>query len=376
MIKQSMLDEFVELVSLPVHSKDERLIADVLSRKLRDLGFTVEEDTEALKLGGNTGNIIAKLKGEEGIPAILFSAHMDRVENPGTITPVIDREAGVIRSDGSTILAADDVGGIVAILDGIRRVKESGKPFGDIEVVFCVCEEIGVLGSRYVPFGELSAKSGFVLDTGGSVGKMVIQAPAKCKLTITVKGLKAHAGIEPEKGINAIKVAAVALARLPEGRLSPTSTANFGIVKGGSSTNVVCDECVLVGEARSTNAEELENYLELVRTTFAEAAKEYRTEADVHIEKQYGTFTIDENSETVTMARSAMARQGIEAYTVKSGGGSDANHFNEHGIPTLNMGVGYSKNHTNAEQITIEDLEKAGILVGDLILEMYERNAK
>lgn len=368
-----MVQEFLEFVRLPVHSKDERKIADVVKGKLEEIGFEVSEDDTAQKVGGNTGNLIARMRGESGIPTVLFSAHMDRVKNPGKITPVIDEENGLIKSDGTTILAADDVSGLCSILNGVRRLKSSGKPHGDIEVVFSVCEEMAVIGAKELNFSELKAKFGYVLDCPGRIGRIVKQAPTKCKITVKVKGIKAHAGNEPEKGLNAIKVAAFALASMPEGRISANVTSNFGMIQGGSGTNVVCDEVVITGEARGTDDEKLEVYLNEVRRIFEETSKRFNTTIDVCIKTLYHTFNVSEDSETVEIVKSALKKQDIEGFCQKGGGGSDGNHYNRHGIPTVVLGLGYSKNHTNAEQILIEDLKKAGKLVEDIITEVYDR---
>lgn len=368
-----MVQEFLEFVRLPVHSKDERKIADVVKAKLEEIGFEVSEDDTAQKVGGNTGNLIARMRGESGIPTVLFSAHMDRVKNPGKITPVIDEENGLIKSDGTTILAADDVSGLCSILNGVRRLKSSGKPHGDIEVVFSVCEEMAVIGAKELNFSELKAKFGYVLDCPGRIGRIVKQAPTKCKITVKVKGIKALAGNEPEKGLNAIKVAAFALASMPEGRISANVTSNFGMIQGGSGTNVVCDEVVITGEARGTDDEELEVYLNEVRRIFEETSKRFNTTIDVCIKTLYHTFNVSEDSETVEIVKSALKKQDIEGFCQKGGGGSDGNHYNRHGIPTVVLGLGYSKNHTNAEQILIEDLKKAGKLVEDIITQVYDR---
>lgn len=368
-----IVQEFFELVCLPVHSKDERKIADVMKGKLEEIGFEVSEDGTAQKVGGNTGNLIARMRGEPGIPTVLFSAHLDRVKNPGKITPEIDEENGVIKSDGTTILAADDVSGLCSIMNGVRRLKSSGKPHGDIEVVFSVCEEMAVIGAKELNFSELNAKFGYVLDCPGRIGRIVKQAPTKCKITVRVKGIKAHAGNEPEKGLNAIKVAAFALAALPEGRISANVTSNFGMIQGGSGTNVVCDEVVITGEARGTDDKELEVYLNEVRRIFEETATRFNTTIEVCIKTLYHTFNVSEDSETVEIVKSALKKQDIEGFCQKGGGGSDGNHYNRHGIPTVVLGLGYSKNHTNAEQILIEDLKKAGKLVEDIISEVYDR---
>lgn len=371
MKNSSIVQEFIELVKIPVASRDERAIADVVKNKLSVLGFIIEEDNTAEKVGGNTGNIIATLKGETGIPPVLLSAHLDRVKNNGNILPVINEEEGVITSDGNSILAADDVSGICAILDGVRRVLNDKTPHGDIEIVFSVCEELGVLGSGYLDFPKLKSKIAFVFDVPGRLGRIVNQAPTKCSLKIDIKGIKAHAGNEPEKGLNAIKVAAVAISNVSEGRINEYVTSNFGSLHGGNSTNVVCDYAEILGEARGVDDKELDKYLETVKNTFADTATRFNTTIDVGIKTLYHTFHVLESEQVIQLALKAMKHLNINGWCQRGGGGMDGNHFNYHGIQTIGLALGYSKNHTNSEQIVIGDLVSCGILVQRLIHEIY-----
>ncbi|MDR1038940.1 MAG: M20/M25/M40 family metallo-hydrolase, partial [Deltaproteobacteria bacterium] len=252
-----IIEEFLELVSIPVFSFRERLLADALMAKLRDLGMDFYEDDAAGKIGGDTGNIIARLPGAPGLPAVLFSAHMDRVANPGTIVPDVRESEDRIVSGGDTILAADDVSGIVAILDGVRRAKASGKPCGDVECAFSVAEEVGLLGALHMDTSRFRAKTAYVLDVEGPLGTIVRGAPTQYTFKVKITGRASHAGMAPEKGVNAINVGAQALAGLREGRISPVTTANFGVICGGKATNIVCDLLVIEGEARSHDEGEL-----------------------------------------------------------------------------------------------------------------------
>ena len=373
MTNQRMLDEFLELVQIPVQSKDERRICDVLKEKLTALGLDVHEDDPVLALGGNTGNVIARLKGDPQVPAVLLSAHMDRVKNPGKIIPVVDENEKLIRSDGTSILAADDVSGICAILDALRRVIRDKTPHGDIEVAFSACEEIGVQGSKHFNFSDFKAKQAYVIDCPGRIGKIVNQAPAKYKITATVKGIKAHAGNEPEKGLNAIKVAACALAEMPEGRISPAVTSNFGMIQGGSGTNVVCDKCVITGEARGTDETALEEYLLRVKEIFAKTATRFNTEIEVDIKLLYHTFYVDPSDSVLKTLLQAFKSEGIDGFCQKGGGGSDGNHFNWNGIKSVVIALGYSKNHTNAEQIYYEDMLRCGKVLQSLVRQIHDQ---
>ncbi|WP_371373800.1 M20/M25/M40 family metallo-hydrolase [Sporomusa aerivorans] len=366
-----IVKEFLELVKIDVQSRNERGIADVLKDKLTALGLEVSEDDTATKVGGNAGNIIARLKGEPGIPAVLLSAHMDRVMNAGNITPVVHADTGIITSDGNSILAADNIAGVCAILEGIRKIKANNTPHGDIEIVFSVCEEIGVVGTKHLDFKQLQARIAYVFDAPGRIGRIITQAPTKCKIKVGVQGRSAHAGNEPEKGLNAIRVAAVALSRLKEGRISLNTTANFGSFHAGNSTNVVCDYAEILGEARSTNDYEIEQYLQDVKQIFAAVADEYQTEIEVSMQILYRAFSINETEAIAQIAARAMRNVGIEANFTSGGGGMDGNHFNANGIQAIGVALGYSKNHTPAEQVVIADMVKCGELIQELVKEVY-----
>jgi tripeptide aminopeptidase len=367
-----MLDEFMELTAIPVNSRDERAIADVLIKKLTALGLEVEEDNAAGAVGGNAGNIIAKLPGDPDVPWVLLSAHLDRVKNNGSIKAAINEKEGVFVSDGTTILAADDVSGICVILEGLRQMKAAGMPHGGIEVVFSVCEEAGVRGTQALDYAQISSKLAYVFDAPGKIGRIIHQAPTKCTIKVSVQGKSAHAGNEPEKGINAIRVAALALSRLKEGRVSEQTTSNFGVIRGGSSTNVVCDFVEILGEARSTDEEELKRYVETVRLAFDQTAREFNTAIDVAVDTLYHTFHLSESEEIIQIALAAMKRLGIEGFCKRGGGGMDGNRFNRKGIKAIGIAPGYGSNHTPNEYLRIQDFITCGALVKELIRGVYE----
>ncbi|MDR2725121.1 MAG: M20/M25/M40 family metallo-hydrolase [Candidatus Adiutrix sp.] len=367
-----IIEDFLDLVRLNVNSLKERAIADDLRARLTALGLDVEEDDVGGRLGGEAGNLIARLPGEAGRPVIMFSAHMDRVENHGRIRPVVDEARGIITSDGTSILAADDVTGLAAILDGLRRVRAAGRPHGEVEVVFSAAEEIGLLGARHLDFSRLKARTAYVLDCGGDLGLIVNQAPTQYSFLITVHGRSAHAGIAPETGLSAIRVAATALTRLPEGRLSPVSTSNFGVIQAGQATNIVCERCEIKGEARSTDQAELKAYLEKVKLVFEETAREFGAEAQMETSLEYLTFRVEEDHPAIDLARRAMKNLGLTARVTGTGGGMDGNHFNQHGLTAVGLAPGFSQAHTPREEQSIAQLIDCGRLVAEIIWEAAE----
>lgn len=357
-MREQMIKDFMELTQIEVYSKDERKIADCLIEKLKSLGLEVEEDQTGAEIGGNTGNLYAVMKGNPDIPSILFSSHMDRVGNNGHISPQWDKEAGIIRSDGKTILAADDVSGLCVILEALRTVQKEQIPHGDIEVAFSCCEEVGVEGSRHYDFSKFRSKMAFVFDCPGKAGRIVTQAPGKGKVTLTVHGRTAHAGNEPEKGLNALKVAADLIMHLPDGRLSPETTANFAMITAGTATNVVCGKTIITGEQRSTNPAEYEQTSEKIRNVAKKIAEKYHTEIETDILTQYVTFHVPDDAPCCRIAVQACKNAGIEPFFSRGGGGMDGNHFNAHGIQAIGIAPGYSHNHTPQETLDVDDFMK------------------
>lgn len=358
MDQKRIIDEFKELVSIEAHSRDERAIADVLKEKLTALGLTVTEDKAGEVLGGNTGNLYAQLPGSTDGEPVLFSAHMDRVGNHGHIVPLVKEEEGKIVSDGTSILAGDDIGGVAAILAMLREVKEKQIPHGPIEVAFSVCEETGVEGSRQYDFSQFRSKSAFVYDASGKAGTIVLAAPSKGRVTIRVHGVTAHAGNEPEKGLNALKVAADLIMQLPDGRLSPVSTANFSIIEAGSATNVVCDLVTITGEQRSRDAKEYQQISADIQAAADRISEKYHTKIEVELHTLYHAFKLAETARPCVLAKEAAEAVGAVAFFKEGGGGMDANHFNEHGIAAVGIGTGNFKCHTSEEYQVIDDLIK------------------
>lgn len=370
MINQKrVLNEFYDLVKVRCSTHDEREMADILKQKLQDLGaVSIQEDKAGEELGGNAGNIVANFAGTvPGAKTIMLTAHMDCVEPCANIHPVL--KDGVIRSDGTTILGADDKAGVEAILEGLRQMNEQKLPHGPLQVVFTISEEGGVHGSQHIDQSLLHADYGFTFDTGGHPGLMSIAAPGKNQFIIHVKGKASHAGVAPEKGHNAIIAAAKLLADAPQGRLDEETTCNAGIIQGGTATNVVAAECTIRYEARSRNKEKLQKLTQAIIDHFEKGAAKTDCEANVELAPDYDPYAHDKDNPAIQLASRACEKLGFPIKLAESGGGSDANHFNEYGIPTIVMGVGMENGHTLEEYILEKDLYDSCELVVGLIQE-------
>lgn len=366
MNNQRMLEEFFSLVKMSCSTGNERQVADYVTLKLKELGFMVVEDQAGEKIGGNTGNVIASLAGNvAGAPSVMISAHLDCVEPCSGIEPVLEK--GVIRSKGNTVLGGDDKAGVAAILEGLRVLKEDKIPHGAIQVVFTVAEEGGLNGSRNIDKNLLTADYGYALDSGGSVGEIVVMAPGQEQIQVIVHGKTAHAGVAPEAGINAIIVAAKALAEIKQGRLDFETTANIGIISGGIATNIVPDTVELQCEARSRNLDKLAAQVDHMTATFIKVAAAHGGKADVNATRAYNPYVLAEDSPVVMNAIAAVKNMALVPKLVGTGGGSDANFFNIYGVPCAVLGVGMSQVHTTDEFIKEVDLYNSAEMVVALI---------
>ncbi|MCX8053461.1 MAG: M20/M25/M40 family metallo-hydrolase [Armatimonadetes bacterium] len=357
---------FLDLLAINSPSKKERKIADYVKLQLAEMGFVVEEDNAGVKIGGDAGNVIAFKKGAApNSRAIFLCCHMDTVEPTDRLNVRI--EDGVVRSDGSAILGADNKAGIAAVIEGVGSFLSTGAPHGDIQVLFDVGEEIGLLGAKSLDRSKIKAEFGYVLDSGAPVAGIVVSAPSHDTIIVEIEGRAAHAGIEPEKGVNAIVAASNAISKMKLGRIDFETTANVGVIEGGKARNIVPDRCIVKAEARSRNEQKLVEQVEHMRLMFEQEASQIGARATFQAIREYSAFRFTIEDEVVKLAVEAAHRIGIEPELQDGGGGSDANIFNAVGIPSVLLGVGYRDPHTPAESIRLDDLAKAADLVAALI---------
>jgi len=353
--KKRVLEEFFELVKIHCPSFNEREVADLVTRRLEALGGTVVEDHAAAKvLGGNTGNLVASFPGTApDAPTILLAAHLDCVNPCKDIQPRL--ENGVLTSDGTTILGGDDKGGVVAILETLRVLQEEKIPHGPLQVVFTVCEEQGVMGSKNLDKSLLHADFGFALDSSGRPGKIVNAAPGQNKIFAKIHGKTAHGGVAPEKGINAIKKAAEILMQVPTSRIDEETTCNIGIINGGSATNIVPDLVEIAMDCRSRSKEKLAKLTEQIVSAFKDGGQKVGVPVDVEVRPSYNPYQLDNTAACTVLAAEAAKELGLTVDISASGGGSDANHLNDV-LPCADLGTGMTNVHTTSESLLEEDL--------------------
>ncbi len=362
MKEERLLQTILELVQIDSESKNERGVADYVIGKLQTLGYDVREDDAAAQTGGNAGNIIAYHAGNGTGASVLFCAHMDTVGPGNGVKPIV--EDGMVRSDGTTILGGDDKTGIAAILEALEIIREEQIEHGPIQVVFTAAEEIGLLGAKALDINNLQPiDAAFFFDSSGMPDEICVASPYHIDLTATFHGKASHAGVEPEKGVSAVVMAANAISAMQLGRLDEETTANIGIIQGGTATNVVAGEAVIYGEARSLVQEKVEAQIAHMKQCCEQAAAQAGGTVNVDIHVCYAAIALDENTTTVQLAKKAIERLGMTPKLVKSGGGSDANVFCGKGIPATNIGCGMHKVHSVEEYLTIAEVAAAAEFV-------------
>ena len=353
--KERVLQQFYDLIAIPCPSTQERQVADFLIKEMKALGGTVTEDNAAAALNGTTGNLFVNFPGTvEGVPKILLSAHLDCVNPCTNIKATL--ENGVFHSDGTTILGGDDKSGVVAILETLRCLKEQNIPHGPLQVVFTVCEEQGVAGSRNMDASLLDADFGYCLDSSGHPGRIVFAAPGQNKIFAKIHGKTAHGGLAPEKGINAIKKAAEILMDVPTARIDEETTCNIGIINGGTATNIVPDLVEVAMDCRSRNLQKMEALTERIVKAYKDGGKKVGVPVDVEVRPSYKPYELPKDSPCIVLAAKAAKEMGLPVDIAATGGGSDSSHFNGHGVPCTVLGTGMTNVHTVDETLLEKDL--------------------
>lgn len=348
--RQRLTDTFIELIGINSPSFAEGLIGDMLARRLEQAGCRV-----VLQDYGPSFNLVAYREGSRrNAPPLMLSAHMDTIEPTEGIS--FTRDDDMIRTTGTTVLGADDKSALAQIVEAVTVLHEKEIAHGDLEIVFSSSEEKGLHGAKNLDFQALRSRHALVLDSSGSVGRLITAAPTHRTYEMRITGRPAHAGIEPEKGVSAIRVAAKIIADVPDGRIDDVTTANIGIIRGGTATNVVPKEVILNGELRSHNRATLDMTQKRIIDAARRIAEECGALLSVSMQEEYTAFTIGEDEPFLRYLIGVFRKCGIEPSCGATGGGSDANVFNTRGIQAVNLSCGMQKVHSTEEFIYLKDL--------------------
>jgi tripeptide aminopeptidase len=353
-----VLSLFVELAALPSPSGEERAVADRVLDYLAALGLEADEDDAGARIGSTMGNLLCRLepRGDGGGAPIFFCAHLDTVPPEGPIEPVAG-EDGIVRNGAGTILGADDKSAVATMLEAAARLVEDGRPHAGVELLFTPKEEVGLVGAAAFDETRLAARLGYVYDHAGPVGEVIMGAPHQQKLDVHFRGRAAHAGMYPEEGRSAIAAAARAIADLRLGRLDEETSANVGRIEGGTARNVVPEHCLLETEARSHDERKLADLVQEMLDTVTFAASLAECEVETQVGSASRGYRFRRDAQAVELAAAALTRVGRQPSFVFSGGGADANVFNERGLECVNLANGMTDIHTPDERIAVADLD-------------------
>jgi tripeptide aminopeptidase len=363
--RDRLVRQFMEFVQIDSPSFEEAPFMSALTDELKKLGLAVENDQTGQK---GAGNLFAIVPGtNRSLQPILLSMHTDTVEPGKGIKPRL--ENGQIRSDGSTILGADNKASIAATLEVIRWLQSSRPERGDVELLFTWGEERGHLGAKAFDTTRLKSRMGFVPDGGGPLGRIIHRAPYYDSIRAAFIGKAAHAGISPEKGISAIVMASQAVSRMKLGRINGETTANLGKISGGSGRNTVPERVEIEGEARSLVLKKLEAQVQHMRSAMEDAAREAGGKVEIQVKREYDGFSVGKDEAPVKIALAASRAVGLNPVITSTNGGSDGNDLNEKGIQTIVLGMGGQGYHSTQESITVEELVELAEWIGALIIE-------
>lgn len=339
------MQTFLELVQIDSPSGEENKIAKEIIKRLEALGGSVERD--------EYGNIIAKFIGV-GEP-LMINAHLDTVEPGRGIKPVIQGDK--ITSDGRTILGGDPKAGVSAILEALTSLKEEEYKHVPLEVVFTLSEEIGLLGAKNLDYSKLAAKRGISFDGDKDVATITTAAPGYNRVDVTIIGRGAHAGAEPEKGISAIKIGSEIISKLEVGRIDHETTANVGLIEGGSALNAVPERLHFMAEIRSRDLKKLDKHSLHFEEVFNEVMQKYpKAKIELKMIREFDPYLFEENHQVIQMAKKTLAQIGLKPKLEPTGGGMDVNIFHNHGLEVVCFGAGDYEAHTTREYVLISEM--------------------
>lgn len=357
MASSDVLDLFLELAAISSPPGGERPVADAVLRYLRELGLHATEDDAAARIDAGCGNLLSRVDptGADGVP-IFLCAHLDTVEPQGPISPVV--EDGVVRNAAGTILGADNKAAVAAMLVAAARIVREGRLHAGVELLFTPKEEVGLLGAKAFDHTRLRARVGYVYDQASPIGGIVLGAPTQRSLRVRFHGRAAHSGMAPEEGRSAIVAAAKAIADLRLGRIDDETTTNVGLIAGGIARNIVPEWCSFEAEVRSHDDGKVAELVKEMLETIAFAASLAECEVETELEDSYHGYRFRRDDLPVRLAAAALERTGIQPSLGLTGGGADANVFNERGLACANLANGMVAIHTPDEHIAVDDLER------------------
>ena len=355
--------------------------AKVLVKELRNLGTRNVYLTDYCYVVAKIDSNITDPEERAKYPTILLMAHMDTVDEVTgeNVKPVISmlsaaesptgEDDTIVRSDGSTLLGADDKAGVAAIMQSLEYLMNHYEdiPHGPIEVMFSPDEETGH-GMDKVPLNILKADFAVTVD-GGDIGQMETECFNAWAANVTFTGKACHTGDAKAGGmVNAASMAGAFLAGLPR-EITPENTeGKQGFIAPMEVTGTIETSSVSL-LLRSFDNEGIEKEKTIIREEGEKAAREYGGSFNVDFKQQYVNMKekLDEHPEVVSRLEKAFNEAGVTIVRNPIRGGTDGSRLTELGIPTPNIFTGAHDFHSRNEWLSLNQCAKAADVIINLL---------
>jgi len=372
--EERLLQSFMDWAKVDAPSMYEKHISELLVKELEGLGFSITFDNAHTNFGGEVGNLYAYWEGTDSdLEPIMFSTHMDTVLSTKYLKPVI--RDGIIYSDGTTILGADDRAALASYIEAIKVIQEQNIPTGPIELVLTVNEQKGLTGSRYLELEKMKSRSGYVFDSSGDVGQIICQGPFSSKFSIDVYGKSSHIGLNPDEGNSAFKIASHIMLAIDTGQVDEQTLVNIGQIQGGELSSIIPGHVNFSGEIRAFAKDRHDSVLQEIFTIAEKVAKRENGTVDCKAEKKYSGFNLPEEHLLVKNAVNAAEHLKLDYYLTKTLGGADTNNLNELVVDVITLGNGFRNIHTFQEHISIQNLNDTARYTIGLVIEWYKQKS-
>ena len=372
--RKRLLSTFIDLIKIDSESRNEKKVAEYIKNKLKKLKIPYQIDNSSVKTKSNHGNIIARIISDLKLPTIVLSSHMDTVTPGNGIKPIIRRN--YVSSAGDTILGSDDKSGLAIILEILEIFSSKKLKHLNIEAAITTCEEIGLLGAKFLDYKMIKSKEGIVLDSS-SPERLVIKGPASDFFSIQINGIEAHSGINPEQGLSSIVIASEIITKIKTGRINKNTTINIGRINGGSAINIVPGKTIISCEIRSHNEGTISRQLDKIKRILAVTEKKYKKvnqnfSIKFKRERIYDAINLSKNSFMIKRILKSCKYLKYKINLVQTGGGADANFFIKNGVDTVNLGTGMREVHTKNEKLLLKEFYQCADIVFNSLLERVD----
>lgn len=356
-IPTGIYQTLLELLTLPSTPGHEEQVRIYLEQRLRRLDLTAQTDP--------AGNLIATMPGQ-GHP-ILLNAHMDRVPPGLAHTPALRN--GVLYSDGTTNLGADDAAGIAIILELLTRIHEENLPHPPLVLLFTVQEEVGLRGASAFDPTPWKINEGIVFDNAFEAGVVVSQGATYIAFDIEIRGRTGHPGKDLATTVNALEI--FRAASYPHGSLANDQTRILlSRLTAGNARNAIPADVHIEGELRSFEPPEVRaHYMQAIQSAFEQAATSLGGSVTVTFDAHCTSYAVDEQEPLLALYREILARRGETLSLRPTFIGSDASALRPR-VKAFTISTGVVNEHSTEEYVPLEPL---GNIVEDMLAILREK---